>query len=52
MTSRSWQITYKLKKVGGKYFHTTVEASTQYYANQIFDASMPSAFRCGSARAL
>ena len=47
---RTWEIRYRLKSVGGKYFFRRVEAKYQHEANAIFDAEMPSASRCGSAR--
>ena len=43
---------YRLVPVGGKYFFRTVEASTQFYANQVFDNEMPNVYRCGSAKAI
>ena len=45
---RTWEIRYKLTKVGGKYFIKRVNATYQYEANKVFDAEMPGAFRCGS----
>ena len=50
LTMRSWEIRYKLTKLGGKYFFKTVNATYQHEANKIFDAEMPGAHRCGSAR--
>ena len=47
---RTWEIRYKLTKVGGKYFFKRVNATYQHEANKIFDAEMPGAYRCGSAR--
>ena len=47
---RTWEIRYRLQPVGGKYFFRRVEANYQHEANAIFDAEMPSATRCGSAR--
>ena len=47
---RTWEIRYRLQPVGGKYFSRRVEARYQHEANAIFDAEMPSATRCGSAR--
>ena len=49
---RTWEIRYRLVPVGGKYFFRRVEATYQHEANQIFDAEMPNAFRCGSARSI
>ena len=51
MTMRKWEVRYKLQQQG-KYFFRTVEAVYQYEANKIFDAEMPNAIRCGSARSL
>ena len=47
---RNWEIRYRLQPVGGKYFFRRVEAKYQHEANAIFDAEMPAATRCGSAR--
>ena len=47
---RTWEIRYRLVPFGGKYFFRRVEAKYQHDANAIFDAEMPSATRCGSAR--
>ena len=47
---RTWESRYRLQPVGGKYFFRRVEAKYQHEANAIFDAEMPSATRCGSAR--
>ena len=49
---RTWEIRYKLQKVGGKYFFRRVDAVYQHEANKIFDNEMPNAYRCGSARAV
>ena len=46
----TYEIRYKLTTPTGKYFFRRVEASTQWYANQVFDNEMPNAHRCGSAR--
>ena len=51
MTLRKWEIRYKLQQQG-KYFFRIVVATYQHEANKIFDADMPSAIRCGSARAI
>ena len=48
---KKWEIRYKLEK-SGKYFFRKVDAVYQHEANKIFDAEMPSAMRCGSARSL
>ncbi len=47
---RTWEIRYKLQKVGGKYFFRRVEATYQHEAVKIFEAEMPNAYRCGNAR--
>ena len=47
---RTWEIRYKLTKVGGKYFFKRVNAIYQHEANEIFDAEMSDAYLCGSAR--
>ena len=51
MTIRTWEIRYKLQQQG-KYFFRRVDAVYQHEANKIFDAEMPSAIRCGSARSV
>tara|TARA_B100001094_G_scaffold99964_1_gene96138 strand:- start:800 stop:955 length:156 start_codon:yes stop_codon:yes gene_type:complete len=51
MTMRKWEIRYKLQQQG-KYFFRTVEAVYQHEAVRIFEAEMPSAIRCGNARAI
>ena len=47
---RTWEVRYKLTTPTGKYFFRRVEATYQHEANKIFDAEMPNAHRCGSAR--
>ena len=51
MSMKKWEIRYKLQQQG-KYFFRIVEAAYQHEANRIFDAEMPNAIRCGSARSL
>ena len=51
MTLRKWEIRYKLQQQG-KYFFRKVDAVYQHEANKIFDAEMPNAIRCGSARSI
>ena len=51
MTIRTWEIRYKLQQQG-KYFFRRVDAVYQHEANKIFDAEMPNAIRCGSARSV
>ena len=46
---RTWEIGYKLTKVGGKYFFKRVNATYQHEANKNFNAEMPGAYRCSSA---
>ena len=46
---KTWEVRYKLDK-NGKYFFRTVNAVYQHEANKIFDAEMPNAIRCGSAK--
>lgn len=45
----TWEVIYKLEK-SGKYFFRRVKAVYQHEANAIFDADMPNAIRCGSAK--
>ena len=37
---RTWEIRYKLTKVGGKYFFKRVNATYKHEENKIFDADM------------
>ena len=45
----TWQVRYKLEK-SCKYFFKRIKAVYQDEANAIFDADMPNAIRCGSAK--
>ena len=49
---RVWEVTYRLPTTGSKYHKAIVDAETQIYANKKFDAMIPSAQRCGGARAV
>ena len=48
---REFEVTYRLPTTGSKYFKETVFADHQVEANKKFDAMIPSAKRCGGARA-
>ena len=47
---RTWEIRYRLEKVGGKYFFRRIEARYQHEALKIFKAEMPNAYPCGNPR--
>jgi hypothetical protein len=49
---RKWEVTYRLPTTGAKYHKTIVEATSQMYANKVFEAQYPTAKRCGNARPL
>ena len=47
---RDYEVTFRLPTTGTKYHKAVVEASTQFYANKLFEAQYPTAKRCGNAR--
>ena len=47
---RTWEIRYRLEKVGGKYFFRRIEARYQHEALKIFKSEMPNAYPCGNPR--
>ena len=48
MAMKRWEVRYR---IGASQYHSRiVEALSQADANRIFDAEMPGAQRCGSAR--
>jgi hypothetical protein len=45
-----YEVVYKLPTTGNKYHKMNVTATTQVYANKIFESDHPSAKRCGNAK--